>query len=593
MDAGAASVVRPRVRLSERVAGVLWAGRPPSRGCSSINRLAPNASTAPPRAPPHFPRSRPERSRTSARRSAAAAMVLAPPIDDLLVGTHDAAAVQAERKSLQAPCGEAPRRPWGAQLSSWPEPQPEGTCSRSPSRTPPVSSRGFSSSDFPATGEPTLPAEASTRRVVAATAAAAGKRGSFPTQHENEGVAPRVLAREARPPAPLQQEEPPARQGSRQPRMPMTWADTPSPSRPLFVGLTPSTDAAGDVLPTWRPAPRPAPLLPPPPERSDIVTLLVVVKAASGAASRDGDDYHSDGTASDTGTDPRLAFGPLVVRVVLPRLLLEKACVVDLKTALEREVGVAGARQTLRADGVVLLDALPLSFLDPATILFMEPEAPAEAWAGQINLQESSRRQLLPQRERAPVPQPRVASASSLSARDCAAALERLEKCMQGSSTPPRLTTPAAAWRSSQEKTSAVGGGGGGGGSSSSCAHAVSRGSSQPGDDCIEATVYLGSGGGGEEEEEEEESAGATQDRRRRRAEDGAIGPPADTVAACGGPFFGAEEADALERPALGQRALLEDATARAQQEQMELPVWLSRRSGGGSDSPPCATVGE
>ncbi|ESL05929.1 hypothetical protein TRSC58_06406 [Trypanosoma rangeli SC58] len=651
MDTGAASTVVRRGPLSERIARVLRAGKPPSRGCSSINRLAPNASTAPPRAPPHRLRRRLEENCTAIRRSVSTATVLAPSVEESRVGGHDVVAgrVEAsprrsrERPSLQdgihtcqapapsdperamaAPAPqpasgvqaaeyvyspsplpppllqspatprqvtgrEASRHVWGAQAPPPSELQQEETSSRSSGRLPFVSLRGFSSNDPFITGEPMLQKEIST----SGAAAAEEEEGSFSTRRDKQDVIPRGVSGETPPLPHFEKEERSAQCDSNQPRMMMTREDSPSPRTPLCGGSTPSADAGGDaLLTTRRHFPRPTPLLPPLPEPGDTATLLVVVKAASGADSGDSDDYHSSSTASCTGMGPKLASVPIVLRVFMSRLLLETTCVFDLKMGVERKLGVATTHQTLRAKGAVLHDALPLSLLDLSVILFMDVEAPEEARVEQSKLQ-GNIHHFVPQRERTPVLQLHEAPLSlSSSPRDCDAMLERIERLMRSSATPPGLTASATALWSSCGKTHAVTGCG------SSC-HAASRDDLQRGDDCIETNIYTGDG--------EEENAGAMHDRGRRDTDDGTVGSPRTSRPLRSPPFSppevaettcrvsAAAGADAIEGPALGQRGPLEDAMTRAKQ-QMELLTWLSRRLGrlgSGSGSSSCGAGGE
>ncbi|RNF03425.1 hypothetical protein TraAM80_05721 [Trypanosoma rangeli] len=642
MDTGADPAVVRRGPLSERVAGVLRAGKPPSRGCSSINRLAPNASTAPPRAPPHSPRRRLDENCTATPRSASTVTVLAPSVEELLVRGHDVAAGRVgtspqrprERPSLQdethacqapapsnpervmaapapqpasgvqaaqyvysssppppllpqspasprqAPGREAPRHPWGTQVPPPSELQQEETSGRSSGRLSLVSLQGFSSNDLFVTGKLMLQEKISTSEV-----AVAEEERSFSTQREKQDAIPRGMSREPPPLPYFQKEEELAQYDSHQPRMLMTWEDSPSPWTPLCGGATPSANAAGDaLLTTRRPAPRLTPLLPSLPEPGDTVTLLMVVKAASSADGGDSDDYHGNSIASYMGMGPKLVSGPIVLRVFMSRLQLETTCVFDLKMGVEHQLGVAAARQTLRANGAVLHDALPLSLLDFSVILFMDVEAPEEARVEQSKLQGNIQR-LVPQRERTPVLQFHEASLSlPPSPRDCDAMLERLERCMRASAT--------ALW-SSRGKTHAVNGCG-------SSRHAVSREDLQRGDDCIETNIYVGNG--------EEENVGAMHDGRGRHERDDGTAGSLQMSRPRGSPPFPPQEipetmcgvsaaagADAVEGPALGQRGPLEDAATRAKQ-QMELLAWLGRklgRRGSGSGSSSCEAGGE
>ncbi|KEG07516.1 hypothetical protein DQ04_09561000 [Trypanosoma grayi] len=129
-------------------------------------------------------------------------------------------------------------------------------------------------------------------------------------------------------------------------------------------------DAAADQLLTRGSAFRPTSLLPPPPV-TGTTTMIVVAKAGLRGCNHHNINSKS-GSSRSNSPSRKLARGPLIVRVFVPNAVLDEATVLDLKIEVERQVGVAVERQTLRADGVALLDDVPLAFLDPATVLFMD-----------------------------------------------------------------------------------------------------------------------------------------------------------------------------------------------------------------------------
>ncbi|KAF8284981.1 hypothetical protein TcBrA4_0044020 [Trypanosoma cruzi] len=645
-----------RKRLSERVANVLQFGRPPSRGASSINRLAPNASTAPPCTPPRAIRKTPQG--TTTRRSASTAFVLlAPPIDKLIIGTHDVATQHGEAQPLkhqkqallrndthihsvhvprglkdfiaasaslpvtsdqathnncfpspsssfvstaltaEAFCRSASQHSRGKQMSQPHQPQQDGSPGILSSRMTPLSLRKLSCGDSSCTGE----------LAVLERRSGGGERGEINlTQNATKYVVPCVMEEEEEekkemPGPPFQQEEYEEKRHVSHQQVMETKCDDSRicsiPSTSFLDGATPPTDVETDALQTRRSVFRPTSFLSPPYEKSDVTTLLIVAKGGLSVSSSENYHHNKKSHAGEMGM--KLTLGPLLVRVFVPQTVLEETTVLDLKIEVERHVDIAAAQQTLRADGVVLLDELPLSFLDPSTILFMDVELPSED-----RREEDSRwrnRHAVPQTDSPPALQ--QCEASSLSSPPvCDALLEQMEKFMRAPVKQPHVaaeksaifsfaTSPADALRPKILKftvsptkhsttmkaphvTPIIV-------NANSSHQAVSLENLQ-GANCMETANNT--------DNADDDDDGMKHERKKQYTADvTAIFPPQGMADPSSSVLFGVGSAmhrdtagaDSIlsKRPSVNSHELLEDAMARAQQ-QVELLSWLCSRSG-------------
>ncbi|EKF39042.1 hypothetical protein MOQ_000738 [Trypanosoma cruzi marinkellei] len=673
------SFVRRR-RLSERVANVLQFGRPPSRGASSINRLAPNASTAPPRTPPPALRKNPQGSitttTTTTRRSAStAAVLLAPPIDKLLLRTHDVATQHGEAQpsphqqlalprndtyahlvhvpkglkdvmavsaslpvtsdqvthnhcfpspsssfvspslTAEVSCRRASEYSCGTQMSQPHPPQQERSSGISSSQMTALSLRKLSCEDSSRTGELTV-LERTSR---------GGERGeSNLAQYTTTYVVPYVMEEKQEgeeeeeeeekelPGLPFQQEEyNEKRHVSHQQIMETKCGDDSriclKSSTSFWDGTTPPADVEIDTLQTRRSIFPPTSFLSTSYEGSDVTTLLVVAKGGLSVYKGENNDHNMSHTSE---MEMKLASGPLVVRVFVPKALLEEVTVRDLKMEVERQVDIAATQQTLRADGVVLLDELPLSFLDPSTILFMDVELPlgdrAEEHARWRN------RHVVSQTEPLPTLQHREASSLSSSS-ECITLLEHMEKFMRApvkqphiateTSTVSSTTSPAGVLRPTILTVTA-----------SPTRHLTTmkaplmtpvivsansnhRAASQ---ENPQAANCMKTANDTDNTDDNDNNDGMMHERRKQYTVDAtAIFPPQDMAGPSSSVLFDVDSAmhrdttavDAVlsNRPSVNPRGLLEDAMTRAQQ-QVDLLTWLccksgysSQRSGGNS----------
>ncbi|KAF5220829.1 hypothetical protein ECC02_006124 [Trypanosoma cruzi] len=657
-DDASPSFVR-RKRLSERVANVLQFGRPPSRGASSINRLAPNASTAPPRTPPRAIRKTPQGGTTTRRSASTAVVLLAPPIDKLIIGTHDVATQHGEAQPLKhqkralprndthihsvhvprglrdfiaAPaslpvtsdqairnnCFPSPSSSFvstaltaevlgrsasqhsrGKQMSQPHQPQQEGSPGILSSQMTPLSLRNLSCGDSSCTGE----------LAVLERTSRGGERGEINlTQYATKYVVPCVMEEkeeeeeeeEKEMPGPSFQEEyEEKRHVSHQKAMETKCDDSrihSIPSTSFLDGATPPTDMETDALQTRRSVFRPTSFLSPPYEKIDVTTLLVVAKGGLSVSSSENYHHNKKSHAGEMGM--KLIPGPLLVRVFVPQTMLEETTVLDLKMEVERHVDIAAAQQTLRADGVVLLDELPLSFLDPSTILFMDVELPSEdrreehsRWRNRHAVPQTDSPPALQQCEASSLPSPPV----------CDALLEQMEKFMRAPVKQPHVaaeksaisssaTSPADALRPTILKvtvsptthstkmkaphvTPAIV-------NTNSSHQAVSLENLQ-GSNCMETA--------NDTDNADDDDDGMTHERKKQNTADvTAIFPPQGTADPSGSVLFGVgsamhrdtADADSIlsKRPSVNSHGLLEDAMTRAQQ-QVELLSWLCSRS--------------